>query len=164
MLPIKKIYIDSRFKSSDSASHSDFKIDLPVSFLMPEDTGFYIDDVSVPHTWYPISERNNVIAFKFKGANYVGYVTPGNYTTATFGAAIATAMNNAYALGASFESIYDARTNKLSIALLVALQATNAFQIYTDVLFKEIYPLLVVRSINGVLKTQYNKVTLAQTI
>ena len=50
MLPIKKNYIDSRFKSSDSASHSDFKIDLPISFLMPEDTGFYIDDVCIPHT------------------------------------------------------------------------------------------------------------------
>ena len=50
MLPIKKIYIDSRFKSSDSASDSDFKIDLPISFLMPEDTGFYIDDVCIPHT------------------------------------------------------------------------------------------------------------------
>ena len=152
MLPIKKIYIDSRFKSSDSASYSDFKIDLPISFLMPEDTGFYIDDVCIPHTWYPISERNNVIAFRFKGTDRVGYVIPGNYTTATLGAAIATAMNNAYALGASFESIYNASTNKLSIALLVTLQATNAFQIFTDVLFKEKYPSLVARSINGVIK------------
>ena len=45
MLPIKKIYIDSRFKTSDSASHSDFSIDLPQTFLMPQDKGFYIDDV-----------------------------------------------------------------------------------------------------------------------
>ena len=36
MLPIKKLYIDSRWKSSDSASHTDFKIDLPCSLLMPE--------------------------------------------------------------------------------------------------------------------------------
>ncbi len=41
MFPIKQIYIDNRFKSSDSASHSEFKIDLPLTFLMPEDTGFY---------------------------------------------------------------------------------------------------------------------------
>ena len=64
MLPIKKIYIDSRFKSSDSASDSDFKIDLPTTLLMPEDTGFYIDDVCVPHTWYPVeSGVNNSILF-----------------------------------------------------------------------------------------------------
>ena len=46
MLPIKKIYIDSRCKSSDSVSDSDFHIDLPTTFLMPDDTGFYIDDES----------------------------------------------------------------------------------------------------------------------
>ena len=51
MLPIKKIYIDTRFKSSDSRSDSDFKIDLPTTLLMPEDNGFYIDDVCIPHTW-----------------------------------------------------------------------------------------------------------------
>jgi hypothetical protein len=31
---------------------------------MPEDTGFYIDDVCVPHTWYPVeSGVNNSILF-----------------------------------------------------------------------------------------------------
>ena len=41
MLPIKKIYIDTRFKSSDSTSDSDFRVDLPTTLLMPEDTVFY---------------------------------------------------------------------------------------------------------------------------
>ena len=40
MLPIKKLYIDTRFKSKYSASHSDFKIDLPIALTMPEDTVF----------------------------------------------------------------------------------------------------------------------------
>ena len=90
MLPIKKI---SRFKSSDSASHSDFKIDLPISFLMPEDTGFYIDDVCIPHTWYPIAERNNIIVFKFNTNSYIAGVPPGNYSTLNLGLAIAQVMN-----------------------------------------------------------------------
>ncbi len=51
MLPIRKIYIDTRFKSFDSASRSDFNTDLPTTFLMPEDTGFYIDDVCIPHSF-----------------------------------------------------------------------------------------------------------------
>ena len=42
MLPITKLYVDSRFKSSDSVSDSDFKIDIPINLLMPENTGFYI--------------------------------------------------------------------------------------------------------------------------
>ncbi len=92
MLPIKKIYIDSRFKSCDSACHSDFKIDLPITPLMPEDTGSYIDDVCIPHTWYPISERNHLVAFRYANANYFVYVTPGNYTTVDLGVGILAAM------------------------------------------------------------------------
>ncbi len=49
MLPIKKLYIDSRFKSSSSETHSNFTIDLPMTLLMPEDTGFYIEDVYPSH-------------------------------------------------------------------------------------------------------------------
>ena len=103
MLPIKKIYIDSRFKSSDSASDSDFKIDLPTTLLMPEDTGFYIDDVCIPHTWYPISERNNLVAFKYNNtSNCYAYVTPGNYNAVALGVAIAAAMNATLLVYASF--------------------------------------------------------------
>ena len=40
MLPVKKIYIDSRFKNPESASHTDFKYDLGMSFNMPEGAHF----------------------------------------------------------------------------------------------------------------------------
>ena len=40
MLPIKKIYIDSRHKSNDSVYNTDFKIDLPVNISLPENTAF----------------------------------------------------------------------------------------------------------------------------
>ena len=132
MLPIKKIYIDSRFKSSDSASHSDFKIDLPISFLMPEDTGFYIDDVCIPHTWYPIAERNNVIVFKYNNSNKIAYVPPGNYSVLNLGLAIVSAMNFALDVTHCFESTYDAKSNNLTIKLIEELKALNVFQIYTD--------------------------------
>ena len=156
MLPIKKIYIDSRFKSSDSASHSDFKIDLPVSFLMPEDTGFYIDDVCIPHTWYPISERNNVIAFRYNNLPvHFAYVSPGNYSTLNLGLAIATAMNAALSLvnitANPFESSYVSATNKLTFSVVAAAK-TSILQMLTDVEFKAASPTLVVRSMNTTLK------------
>ncbi len=59
MLPIKKFYIDSRFKTSSSETHSNFTIDFPMTLLMPEDTGLYIEDVCIPHSWYPINAGNN---------------------------------------------------------------------------------------------------------
>ena len=35
MLPIKKIYIDTRHSAKYSASSSDFKVDLPVNITLP---------------------------------------------------------------------------------------------------------------------------------
>mgnify|MGYP003337679305 CR=1 FL=1 len=49
MLPIKKIYIDSRDRTSDSVSGSNFKIELPYVLQMPENTVFFITDVCLPH-------------------------------------------------------------------------------------------------------------------
>ena len=58
-LPIKKIYVDTKYKSSGSVSNSNFKIDLPRSLTFPENTAFYIDDVCIPHSWYVIEENVN---------------------------------------------------------------------------------------------------------
>ena len=60
MLPIKKIYIDSRHKSNDSVSNTDFKIDLPVNISLPEKTALYISDIAIPVSWYVIENgRHN---------------------------------------------------------------------------------------------------------
>ena len=59
MLPIKKIYIDTRSKTLDYRSHSALNVDPPTTLLMPEDTGFYIDDVCIPTAWYTINENSN---------------------------------------------------------------------------------------------------------
>ena len=136
MLPIKKIYIDSRFKSSDSARNSDFEIDLPTTLLMPEDTGFYIDDVCIPHTWYPIEDgKNNVIVFQFAIETKSITVPPGNYSVKDLGLAIVSAMNTAVYVTA-FESGYDAKTNSLTIKLTSAF-STNSFTIHTDDALKQ---------------------------
>ena len=39
-LKYKKIYIDSKFRSSDSVSSSDFKIELPETMTFQENTVF----------------------------------------------------------------------------------------------------------------------------
>ena len=50
--------------NQSSASHSDFKVDLPQSVYLPEDTVAYIDDVCIPISWYTIDEeRNNQFYF-----------------------------------------------------------------------------------------------------
>ena len=54
MPPLKKIYIDSRDRTVDSKSASNFKIELPNTVQMPENTVFFVTDVCIPHVWKTI--------------------------------------------------------------------------------------------------------------
>ena len=84
MLPISKIYIDSRFKSSDSVSDSNLIIDLPMTVTLPEDTVFYVDDVCIPVSWYVVDEaRNNKFYFSINATPYARTIPAGNYSTTT---------------------------------------------------------------------------------
>jgi hypothetical protein len=104
---------------------------------MPEDTGFYIDDVCIPHTWFPVeSGVNNSILFKANNVERVAFVATGNYSVVNLGLAIAAAMNSA-ALVEYFESLYDVKTNSLTIKLKAAY-STIPFEIYTDAYIKQI--------------------------
>ena len=60
MLPIKKLYTDSRNRSSDSKSSSDFCKDLPININLEPNTSFYITDLTIPVSFYTVeSGRNN---------------------------------------------------------------------------------------------------------
>ena len=86
MLPIKKIYIDTRQRTADSVSHSDFSIDLPITILMPDDTGFYVEDICLPITWWTIEEfYNDTLYMEFESAFKTITLTPGNYSLSDLG-------------------------------------------------------------------------------
>ena len=59
MLPVKKIFVDSRYRTKDSISSSNFKFELSETILLPHNTGFYIDDIAIPHTLYTIEPNYN---------------------------------------------------------------------------------------------------------
>ena len=59
MLPVKKIYIDSRSKTDDSSSHTELRYDLGTTFYMPEGTNYYVDDVNIPNSGYSIEAGIN---------------------------------------------------------------------------------------------------------
>ena len=69
-LDIKKIYVDSRFKTSNSNSDSDFSIELPRSFNVPDGVVAHIDDIVIPACWTTVDERNpNCYFAVFAGVN-----------------------------------------------------------------------------------------------
>ena len=59
MLPIKTNSVDTRFKTSDSISNSNFKIDLQTTVYWSDNTVYFVDDICVPHSWYTIEENVN---------------------------------------------------------------------------------------------------------
>ena len=146
MLPIKKIYIDSRFKSSDSISDSDMKIDLPASFTFQEDTVAYITDISIPVSWYSIQERNNKFYFQLNLINYVRTIEPSNYSTSTLNFLLVKILNEI--MPDTFKSVTDIGKNEIGIAVIYDYNVS--FKILTDVEAKEHFtsPL---NSINGYL-------------
>ena len=89
----KKVYVDSRYKTSDGVSNSDFKFEINEALDLPDNTYCYIDDICIPHTWYTVEDFNNTLYIVAKvwiryGTTYAtpkfqGYalkLTNGNYT------------------------------------------------------------------------------------
>ena len=58
-LPDKKIYVDSRYMTSDSTSTSNFKFQLARNVFMPQNTVFYLEDVCIPHAWQTVEADFN---------------------------------------------------------------------------------------------------------
>lgn len=126
MLPIKKLYIDSRFKAPDSVSDSDFYVDLPQTLLMPEGTGFYLDDISIPVTWYPIEkDRNNKLYVELYDpvdpfnpnrttVTKTVEIEEGSFPVVDLGTRIASAINAAFSPGLTVTSAYSKTTEAIT--------------------------------------------------
>ena len=99
---IKKVYIDSRYKTSDSISNSDFKFELQEQFEVPDNTVCYIDDISIPHSWYTVEDYNNRLYISHQNTttnvddNAVIIIPTGNYTGASFASALQTATQERF--------------------------------------------------------------------
>ena len=92
---IKKVYIDTRYKTSDSISNSDFKFELKEALDLRENTACYIDDMSIPHTWYTIEDYNNKLYIEATNQDltlsaHILAVASTKYTASS----LATSLNN----------------------------------------------------------------------
>ena len=160
MLPIKKIYIDSRFKSPDSKSDSDFYVDLPQNMLMPEGCGFYLDDISIPVSWYEImKDRNDHLYYRITGANNVvstGYlvVPEGNYSRVDLNDVIVKQLN--VGRTGTFLSNPQPHMNNIQIEYT---PTGGSFEIFTDAQLAGVgFDATNSRSINNVLRNFTPKV------
>ena len=85
------MYIDTRYKTPDSKSTSDFKINLPETLSFENNTCFYIDDITIPHSWESIEDFNNkLFLYLSQDGNpdnkysFIITIANGNYTGSDF--------------------------------------------------------------------------------
>ena len=56
---VKKVYVDSTYRTNDSESNSDFKFELNQALYLHDNTVCYVDDISIPHAWRTIESHSN---------------------------------------------------------------------------------------------------------
>ena len=127
MLPVKKIHIDSKFKTNGSESDSNFKYQLDSTIALPENCVFKVVDVCIPHSWYTIEEGiNDKCYFQVSNTNsidirpflcYRVQLTSKNYVGVELAAELQYRINSAYSAGGSeFSVTYTASKQDLSIS------------------------------------------------
>lgn len=127
MLPIKKIYIDTRWKTSSSKSDTDFSVQLPQNYYMPRNTVFYIDDVSIPVSWYSIqNNRNNKFYCQWANSIKVLELPEGDYDAIKLAKALSDFFTSRQS--GALNVVADIETNKIKITPLLYID----FKILTD--------------------------------
>ena len=119
-IPIRTVYIDSRFKTRDSKSSSDFKYELAESIELPDKCVCYVDDVIIPVSWYNIDENSkNIFIRRYQDlsntkTDRIVPIEVNNHTADTLTDAIQNALNTAFGWGV-FAVTYEARKLKITI-------------------------------------------------
>ena len=145
MLEFKKVYVDSRFKSIESNSNSDFKFELPDDIALPNETRCYIDDITIPVTWYSVeTNMNDRIYIRTiqtigipVGINTDRILTMDaqNYDIESFRDALQIKLNNTFGIN-KFTVEGSKRTNVLVIKTIVL---GEQFEFWTDDALKKGY-------------------------
>ena len=131
-LPIKKVYIDSRFKTKDSVSNSHFKYELVESLQLPDNTVCYVDDVIIPHSYFNISDNDTLYVRQFddnltSSNDKIIYLEHNNHNISSLLQDIQAKLNAAYGQNI-IVVIFDSR--KLSLTFIE--NNSKAVKLFTD--------------------------------
>ena len=127
---IKKVYVDSRYKTNDSASNSDFKFEIKEALDLPDNTVCYIDDICIPHTWYTIEEYNNKLYVEntypdFSLSASVLSLPEGNYNATSLATTLQSTLQHSFP-NENYRCVYNTARGSITIS------SDRSFRIYTD--------------------------------
>jgi len=159
MLPIKKLYIDSRYKTDDSVSDSNFKFELPQSIHMPHNSVFYVTDVCIPNVWRTVETGVNDKIYMSTGLSnpVLGPTSiirngetitlqPGYYSEADFASVLQTALQTTH----PFTVVFNTQLKTLPIRLYTV--AGLFWRIHTDYEVQTLQGISDLQSINEIIQ------------
>ena len=173
LLPIKKLYIDSRFRSLNSQSSTDCKIPLKQSVQLPDRCVAFIDDIIIPHAWYSVENYNNKLYFRRVIRNtstdavesftdHIFALTVQNHTGDTVANNIKALLNDNFGAN-QFDVVYNARRNTITITsqtpgqffhIWTDLELSNNVSLSTGVWSGASYDSSNLQSINSMLRNE----------
>jgi hypothetical protein len=128
-LEVKKLYIDSRYRTADSSSDNDFKIQLGRNIVLPDNCQMHIEHCVVPHSWYNIETGiNDTMYYSITESGATTYHTITIPSTNYSGTTLVTALNTLLGSWTYFGVSLNVNTNSISITI----QAGKTFKILTD--------------------------------
>ena len=101
-LRIKKNYVDTRFKTKDSVSNSDFKFQLTETVDLPDKCVCFIDDIIIPHAWHTVEYFNNkiymrqILSSPLTATDVILTLTKQNHTGASLATTIKSQLDIAF--------------------------------------------------------------------
>ena len=131
MLEFGKVFVDSRFKTVESGSNSDFRFELPDDLSLPSNCRCYIDDITIPVTWYSVEAgMNDRIYVRVRSGSSkrddVILMDSQNYDIESFRDTLQAKFNEKY--GSKFTVEGNKRTNLLTIKI----NTSERFEVWTD--------------------------------
>ena len=126
------VYIDSIYKPVDSVSNSDFTYEIKESIDIADNTICYIDDISIPHTWYTIEDCNNQLYNETTNSDLtlsasVITIPMGNYTASGLATALSFLLQTRLSeYGCSCNYNHNVGTIKITSSI------NSSFRIMTD--------------------------------
>jgi len=130
-LPLKKLYVDSKYKVEKGNDNSNFTIALHENITFGDNTIMYIDDVTIPHTFWSIEEGYNdkiYMRLNYNGllTDNILTLTAGNYNPTTFKTELSAQINQGFS-----NPVHSCEYISLTSSIVLSFSSFS-HQIFTD--------------------------------
>ena len=129
MLPINKIYIDSRHRTSNSKSNTDFEIQLKESINLPDNCICVVTDIVFKNSFTTIEEFNQNLYVRCNGEDKIVPLSIRNYNIQELCLEMIDKLNS-YFFGEP--TIFYGVEDVFNSQIVIATTANNTFRFFTD--------------------------------